>query len=121
MSEPSIEQIEGIFRRIAANVELPGYLALDPSFAPKVVLQWRARYLAVPAKHGVTFPRDWWQAVKERFAPRWFRRRWPVAYDRYDAEMVFPQCKRQFPADMGPPVFVVVKNGVWIDENASVT
>ena len=23
-------------------------------------------------------PRDWWEHVKERFAPQWFLRRWPV-------------------------------------------
>lgn len=25
-------------------------------------------------------PADWWQALKERFAPRWCLRRWPVRY-----------------------------------------
>lgn len=28
----------------------------------------------------VTYPRDWWQAFKERWAPRWALRRWPVDY-----------------------------------------
>jgi hypothetical protein len=27
------------------------------------------------------FPRDWKQAVKERFAPKWFLKRWPVEYE----------------------------------------
>jgi hypothetical protein len=26
-----------------------------------------------------TWPADWWQALKARFAPKWFLRRWPVA------------------------------------------
>jgi hypothetical protein len=26
------------------------------------------------------YPADWWQAIKERFAPEWFKRRWPVRY-----------------------------------------
>ncbi len=26
----------------------------------------------------VEYPRDWWEAVKERFAPAWALRRWPV-------------------------------------------
>ena len=26
----------------------------------------------------VRYPADWWQAVKARFAPHWFRRRFPV-------------------------------------------
>jgi hypothetical protein len=32
------------------------------------------------------WPKDWWQAVKERFAPAWFTRRWPVVYDRLDID-----------------------------------
>lgn len=27
------------------------------------------------------WPADWWQAVKARFAPGWFVRRWPVIYE----------------------------------------
>ena len=30
------------------------------------------------------WPRDWWQAVKERFAPAWAKRRWPVIYESID-------------------------------------
>ena len=30
------------------------------------------------------WPRDWWQAVKQRFAPAWFLRRWPVLCDQID-------------------------------------
>jgi hypothetical protein len=26
----------------------------------------------------ITYPRDWWEAVKSRFAPLWFIKRWPV-------------------------------------------
>jgi hypothetical protein len=26
------------------------------------------------------YPADWWQAVKEKWAPRWFLRRWPVRW-----------------------------------------
>ena len=32
------------------------------------------------------WPKDWWQAVKERFAPKWFLRRWPVLYERIDID-----------------------------------
>lgn len=29
----------------------------------------------------VRYPRDWREAIKERFAPAWFTRRWPVRYE----------------------------------------
>lgn len=27
------------------------------------------------------WPRNWWQAVRERWCPRWWLARWPVVYD----------------------------------------
>lgn len=35
-------------------------------------------------KHHFDFPTDWKQALKERFAPRWVLRRWPVKYAELD-------------------------------------
>jgi hypothetical protein len=29
----------------------------------------------------VHYPRDWWQAIKERFAPSWCKAIWPIQYD----------------------------------------
>jgi hypothetical protein len=28
----------------------------------------------------ITYPQDWWEALKERFAPTWALARWPVRY-----------------------------------------
>ena len=28
----------------------------------------------------VSYPQDWWEALKERFAPSWLRKRYPVKY-----------------------------------------
>ena len=30
------------------------------------------------------YPRDWWEAVKERWFPAWALKRWPVLYNRID-------------------------------------
>lgn len=37
-------------------------------------------------------PRDWWEAVKQRFAPRWFLKRWPVKMhvDTVDLKAIYP-------------------------------
>lgn len=37
------------------------------------------------------YPADWWQALKERFAPTWARRRWPVLNKRIDMEVLYPK------------------------------
>jgi hypothetical protein len=41
------------------------------------------------------YPADWWEAVKERFAPAWMKKRWPVkyAYLMIEARDLFPEIK----------------------------
>ena len=54
-----------------------------------VVLRMQS-YLHASPKDRVSihrkWPKTWWDAVKERFAPNWFLRRWPVDYHRIDVE-----------------------------------
>ncbi len=38
----------------------------------------------------VKYPADWWQAVKERFAPAWALRHWPVAYTVWEPSVIYP-------------------------------
>lgn len=33
-----------------------------------------------PERHVFRYPETWWEAVKERFAPAWFRDRYPVRF-----------------------------------------
>lgn len=35
------------------------------------------------------WPADWWQAVKERFAPTWFLNRWPVKWETKEVKHTF--------------------------------
>lgn len=39
------------------------------------------------------WPADWWEALKARFAPAWFLRRWPVRYERrvLEAQALYPK------------------------------
>jgi hypothetical protein len=41
---------------------------------------------------GVTYPRDWWQAFKKRYFPKWLLRFTPVAYTdwRVDTQIIYP-------------------------------
>jgi hypothetical protein len=38
-------------------------------------------------------PKDWWQAVKERWAPKWFLKKYPVEYTVYTAKAFYPDIK----------------------------
>lgn len=37
------------------------------------------------------YPADWWQALKDRFAPTWACRLWPVLRKRIDMEVMYPK------------------------------
>jgi hypothetical protein len=39
----------------------------------------------------IKFPANWKEAVKERFAPRWFLKRWPVRYTIYKIDELYPK------------------------------
>ena len=39
----------------------------------------------------VRYPRDWWQAVKNRFAPTWALRRWPVVEVVVNVRVLYPK------------------------------
>jgi hypothetical protein len=40
----------------------------------------------------IQYPADWWQAVKERFAPKFVLNRWPVKYTKHriDVKAAYP-------------------------------
>jgi hypothetical protein len=41
----------------------------------------------------ITYPADWWEAVKDRWLPAWAKRRWPVRLTRHhvDVRLVYPE------------------------------
>lgn len=53
-------------------------------------------------------PRDWWEAVKARWAPHWLLRRWPVRLTRYEVEALDVYPRAELPDGiaqwMGEPV-----------------
>jgi hypothetical protein len=52
-----------------------------------------------PDKHVIRYPENWWEAVKERFAPAWFRDRYPVRFVTITAtlEEVYPELSAVLP------------------------
>jgi hypothetical protein len=54
------------------------------------------------------WPADWWQAVKERFAPSWFLRRWPVKTKRASmtARVAYTKLPYHFPEEKSIVQFV---------------
>lgn len=47
--------------------------------------------LATQEEEVCDIPADWWQACKERWFPKWLKRRYPVRYDQIWSEHNFPE------------------------------
>ena len=45
----------------------------------------------------IRYPATWWDAVKERFAPAWYIKRWPIAYISHDIKAEYPSFKYDLP------------------------
>ena len=62
------------------------YLQIAPQcfydmVADEIVFKFRTLLRATGGEEYITrYPADWWQHFKERWAPLWVKRRWPVRY-----------------------------------------
>ena len=58
-------------------------------------------------EHSISYPKDWWEAVKARFAPKWLLLRYPVKLTRValSAKALYPNFQR--PAGLGKPILRV--------------
>jgi hypothetical protein len=65
----------------------------------------------------VRYPATWWDAVKERFAPRWFLRRYPAKYVVVElaAEAIYPHLNLQIPSEHS--VVYITKRAVENDRD----
>ncbi len=72
---------------------------IDGAGLHRMVIELMRHY---PKQQGpvVKVPRDWWQHIRERFWPKWAKKRWPVRYREYQAELHFPH-SRHYPAELG--------------------
>ena len=62
-------------------------------------------------RHEIAYPLDWWQAVKKRWAPRWWLNRWPVQERTLTIELkaLYPTLKYMVPKH--EPRLVLMQNG----------
>ena len=68
-----------------------------------------------PKKHVIRYPADWWEDLKERFAPSWFLDKYPVKFTEVTAslEELYPDLDIALP-DKSPVLkFKVLKNPVY--------
>ena len=56
----------------------------------------------------IDYPRDWWEAFKNRWFPRWALRRWPVMYTRHriTPQTIYQNLKISLPREMHQVRFI---------------
>lgn len=68
-----------------------------------------------PHRHVIRYPENWWEAVKERFAPCWFRDMFPVRFTEITAslEELYPEVQPELP-DKSPVMKFYTTNRIDI-------
>ena len=78
------ERVQRILvQRISGAVAQSARLNMLPAVADEMAFRLSADFHALPlvkVNYDFKAPLDWWQAVKERWFPRWALLRWPVEY-----------------------------------------
>lgn len=78
----------------------------------QLLLHLRAEIYGIdhPKKLLVQYPKTWWDAVKERFAPEWFIRRYPISRVEITVhlEELYPEIKPLLP-DRNPVMKYYIK------------
>ena len=91
---------------------MPEARAFMDSWLDSIIVQVRQGILSQKLDEiTVCYPADWWQAVKERFAPKWFLCRWPVEYNKtvIDVRAVYP--KMAIPNETHFPLVRITSDG----------
>ena len=77
---------------IEARVKIPRHVLLNMEVAKypdyignNAIYQFRSYLAGKKSRHEridktIDIPLSWWDHTKERFAPKWFLKRWPVSY-----------------------------------------
>ena len=39
----------------------------------------------------IAYPKDWWEAFRSRWFPKWVLSRWPVEYVKFDVRAIYPE------------------------------
>lgn len=97
-----LEQLAGQYAIHYGLLEACGNLSIEVvvrDHMQALVVDIRAK---IPFRDGnaARIPADWWEAVKERWAPAWALRRWPVRYRFLVPRAYYPGLR--LPREHGP-------------------
>lgn len=82
--------------RVATSRQIPGDFIADCHFESTVTEETKTMFLQLWRRVAsdnlaeIRYPKTWWDAVKQRFAPKWFLKRWPVMEVVWTAKSFYP-------------------------------
>jgi len=105
------EEIKLDIERIGADFKLPANFHCEVErshILGEIVRTWADIPTLQMQRHEISFPSDWWEAVKERWFPEWLLKRYPVEYTKrvFDARLAFPEYHIE---NLGRPVSVLLE------------
>ena len=95
--------------RVGAEIELGERMLMDTSI--EVLDDLIVRHFALSLRgylwgektpeKTIRYPRDWWEALKERWFPQWALKRWPVRYATHHIQfnVMYPEFKYALPKE----------------------
>jgi hypothetical protein len=97
MSLPDVKTLNLFVEQYHHRTLIDWPFAERPQFQAEYVTEYLALALHAIQKVLVQreciaeYPANWIEALKERFAPAWLIRRWPVVKSRIDMEVLYPR------------------------------
>ena len=67
-------------------------------FANQMVYRLQAYIWANPRHASIEYPKDWVEWLRDRWFPKWAKRRWPIKMTRVDIREIFPEMNLSMPA-----------------------
>lgn len=61
----------------------------DP-YTDHIILECVRRVCYIESTESISYPADWWEALKARWFPSWAKRKWPIRYVKRTAMAMFP-------------------------------
>lgn len=83
-------QEHGLFFAISPEVFVKTPSVVGELMSPLVEHMTIGMKMHIPVHEVLSYvkPRDWWEHVKQRFAPTWFKKRYPIIYDDVKVEQL---------------------------------
>ncbi len=99
-TQEQVAKVELAWRCFYQSAVVPRYLmeqdfrALIPQAFDRMVLQINTM-VAGERVQEIRYPADWWQALRERWFPGFWLKRFPVRYHEWHVDLLYPMIQRR--------------------------